>query len=222
MNWMLLDIEGTTTPISFVYDCLFPYAREHLVSFVQSHFDELAVKEFAAIAREQGRPFSPDAAGLAAEALAQMDEDRKSGCLKLLQGQIWESGYQSGQLQSEVFPDVPEAFARWKQEGRGIAIYSSGSVQAQKLLFAHTRYGDLRSSLSDYFDTGVGPKREPESYTRIAKKLGTSPEHILFATDIGEEAHAAVQAGLRTVILQRPGNVPVEVDFPTARDFATL
>jgi enolase-phosphatase E1 len=229
--WMLLDVEGTTTPISFVYDCLFPYARAHLEGYLQAHRGELTdeVNALARSAREHGRSHAGDPLAAAiAEALALMDADSKATCLKSLQGKIWHDGYRSGALKGELFEDVAPAFRRWHQEGRKLAIYSSGSVQAQRLIFGHSTAGDLCPLIERYFDTEVGPKREARSYRNIAEQLQGGPEEILFATDVYQEAQAAREAGLQTVLMLRPGNRPLPVvseesePFPTAKDFSTI
>ena len=219
---MLLDIEGTTTPIDFVYDVLFPYARERMREFVSAHaadddvraaIDQLAAEN----AQDLGRGLTPPSVddggparleSIAAYALWLMDQDRKSTPLKTLQGRIWEAGYQSGELRSQLFGDVPRAFARWRGEGRDICIYSSGSVLAQKLLFSHTEAGDLTRHIHDYFDTRVGAKREAASYRHIATSLGREPSEIVFVSDVVAELDAAREAGLRTRLCVRPGNPP--------------
>jgi enolase-phosphatase E1 len=137
-----------------------------------------------------------------------MDQDRKSTPLKSIQGKIWQAGYNSGALKSEVFPDVPPAFERWTRQGRQIAIYSSGSVLAQKLLFANTHAGDLTQFIAAYFDTNVGPKKDPASYSRIAAGLKIDPQQITFVSDVVAELEAARLAGFDTVLCVRPGNPP--------------
>ena len=219
---MLLDIEGTTTPIDFVYNVLFPYARRRMTEFVRAHAAEPDVR--AAInqlieenARDHEQGLAPPliesheparAQSVAAYALWLMDRDRKSTPLKALQGRIWQIGYRSGELRSRLFADVPGAFARWRDEGRDICIYSSGSVLAQQLLFAHTEAGDLTRFIRDYFDTGVGAKREAASYGRIAASLAVAPSDILFISDVVAELDAAREAGLQTRLSIRPGNPP--------------
>lgn len=200
----LLDIEGTTTPISFVYDVLFPYARTQFGAYLQANWDN---QEVRAEVNELGAPLDSPASAAAA-ALALMDEDRKLGPLKSLQGRIWEAGYRSGQLKSQLFADVAPMLRARKAAGLRTYIYSSGSVLAQKLLFAHTPEGDLGHLLDGYFDTAVGAKGEAESYRRIAEQIGITPADGLFATDILAEARAADSAGWQSVILQRPGNHP--------------
>ena len=199
---LLFDIEGTTTPVSFVYDVLFPFARARIADYVQENPDD------------------PDVLALPGDPLALMDQDSKVGPLKAIQGRLWEAGYRSGALQGQVFPDVSEYFARWHAEGHSLNIYSSGSVLAQKLLFGHSEAGDLTRFLNAYYDTQVGAKKEAESYRRIAQELGGTG---IFATDILAEAEAAHEAGWTAVILDRPGNAPQpEHRFKKARDFCEL
>ena len=220
---ILLDIEGTTTPISFVYDVLFPYARKHMRAWLDVHAQEAAVQEDLKLLAEENaadRSSGADVPAISAGALQigsaadyllwLMDRDRKSPALKSVQGKIWESGYASGELHSIVFPDVPEAMERWSHEGRRIVIYSSGSVLAQKLIFGHTQGGDLRGWIEDYFDTAVGAKTQTASYRAIAAKLGTAPDEILFVSDAPAELQAAQEAGFGVRLAVRPGNKPVD------------
>jgi enolase-phosphatase E1 len=152
-----------------------------------------------------------------------MEQDRKSTGLKTLQGLIWEDGYRTGELQGDVYPDVPEALRTWKEKGIRVRIFSSGSVLAQKLLFGHTAYGDLLSYFEGYHDTTTGPKREARAYTAIAAAFGLPPREILFLSDVVEELDAAREAGMPTGLLLRPGNKPVVPgSHPTYRSFAEL
>ncbi|MHB2015439.1 MAG: acireductone synthase [Candidatus Xenobia bacterium] len=235
MKGYLLDIEGTTTPVTFVYDTLFPYAKERLVEFLDARWADPQVQHVVELYRKQeaedlaaGREIVPipqpvrenDRTVREAIILSvydQMREDRKITCLKLLQGLIWREGYERGELKADVFPDVPEAFARWKAAGHGISIYSSGSVEAQQLLFRYSTAGDLTAYISNYFDTTTGPKQESESYRRIAQQLKLTPADLVFATDIVAEASAAQDAGMTPVVMRRPGNAPV-----TAHGFREL
>ncbi len=138
-----------------------------------------------------------------------MDQDRKCTGLKSLQGKIWEEGYRSGELRGEVYPDVLPALERWRGQGVDIAIFSSGSVQAQRSLFRNSVAGDLTRFIKAYFDTTTGPKREPESYARISAALERAPSDVLFVSDIGAELDAARMAGMRTALCVRePGQVP--------------
>lgn len=210
---VLLDIEGTTTPVDFVTKTLFPYARLHAKAYVGRHpdivRDDLARLK-AEIADEAARGERPPAWGDDAASVERavhwlMDRDRKSTGLKSLQGKIWEDGYRSGELRSVVYDDVPPALKRWKP-----AIFSSGSVLAQKLLFEHTQAGDLTPLLRGYFDTTIGAKKDAESYRRIAKELRVEPSSLLFLSDIRAELDAAAAAGAQTGLCVRPGNAPAE------------
>jgi enolase-phosphatase E1 len=212
---LLLDIEGTTTPIAFVYSVLFPFARAHLTEFMAAHADSppvvelthrLAVEYAADQARGQHPP--PWPAGAAAYALWLMDRDRKSPGLKGLQGLVWEQGYRVGELRGQVFPDVPVAIRRWRHAGLDVAIYSSGSELAQRRLFESTEHGDLTPLLCGFFDTAVGAKTSPDSYARVALALGREPREILFISDVTAELVAARTAGLETRLSIRPGNPP--------------
>ena len=139
-----------------------------------------------------------------------MDRDRKSPGLKLLQGMIWDEGYRSGELKGEVFPDVPPALGRWRDAGIHVAIYSSGSVAAQLLLFRHSNYGDLTHLISGYFDTRTGPKTAKTSYESIASAMGCEPREVMFFSDAVRELDPAREAGCHTRLVMREGNAPVD------------
>jgi len=208
---ILLDIEGTTTPIAFVKDVLFPFARRNAAAFIAAHGHDPDVRRDLALLAEECARESPDgeAPGTSSDPLPYlfwlMDRDRKSTALKALQGRIWRDGYESGALVSEVYPDVVPALARFRATGIDVSIFSSGSVLAQRLLFAHTNAGDLRPFLRAYFDTTTGAKKEAESYTRIASELRLAPGQVLFVSDIAEELDAAEQAGMDVALCVRPG-----------------
>ncbi len=218
---LLLDIEGTTTPVDFVYRTLFPYARVKFEDFLRRHQDDAAVRTDLEWLRKQYQADEAQGMGLPPwlgnskdELLASaagygrwlMDHDSKVYALKLLQGKIWEEGYRRGELRGEVYPDVPPAFARWSQQGRIIAIYSSGSVLAQKLLFSSTPQGDLTRFVRAYFDTTTGIKTDAESYKKIAVAAALPASEILFLSDVARELDAARQAGLVTLLCVRTGN----------------
>lgn len=204
----LLDIEGTTTPIDFVTRVLFPYARARLSAFLQAHRgaaeladDARALAEEYILDLEAGFappdwPARPQPEGLLPYLEWLMDQDRKSTGLKSIQGRIWQAGYESGELRGEIYPDVEPAIRRWKAQGSRVAIFSSGSVLAQRLLFAHLPAGNLTPLLDGYFDTAVGSKRDPDSYRRIAASLGLAPEAITFLSDVGQEIDAAKAVGM--------------------------
>ena len=206
---ILLDVEGTTSSISFVYEVLFAFAREHVADFLSRHSGAPAVLSLLpALAADAGIPPTTDGAQLALAAIDLMNRDVKSTPLKALQGMIWREGFESGELVAHTFDDVPEALELWASSGLDVRIYSSGSVQAQKLFFGHTAHGDLTEHLRGYYDTTTGPKRDPVSYEKIAADMGLEPRQILFVSDIGEELDAARQAGMATALAERPGNRP--------------
>ncbi len=209
---VLLDVEGTTSSISFVYDVLFEHAKRRVGDFLAENRDDPAVRVAAA-----GRPATAGlpadtidsaegASRLALSALDLMNRDVKETSLKSLQGMIWRGGYESGEIVAHVFDDVPPALAQWADSGLDVRIYSSGSIEAQRLFFAHTSHGDLTGHLRGHYDTTTGPKREAESYARIAGDMGLEPRQILFVSDVGAELDAARAAGMATALAVRPGN----------------
>ncbi len=217
---ILLDIEGTTASMDFVYGVLFPFARARVEEFLLGHFADADVqqdlealwRQRAAEADESSdlvpwREDSPESRLKSAAAYIHwlMDRDRKLSALKSLQGRIWEAGYRSGELRGQVYPDVAPALARWRRQSRAIAIFSSGSVLAQKLLFAHSTAGDLTPFIGAYFDTAMGPKQDEQSYRRIAAALALAPGEIMFLSDVVGELDAARRAGLETLVCVRPG-----------------
>lgn len=207
---ILLDIEGTTTPIAFVHEVLFSYARTHVKDFLNANSAEVSA-DVALLREEQAADVSnghqpPDSIEAYVEWL--IERDRKSTGLKSLQGKIWRHGYVDGSLKSQVYADVAPAFKRWRAQGLSINIFSSGSVLAQQLLFEHTEAGDLTKFIDKYFDTNVGKKGEAESYRRIAEALSLETNEILFISDVTAELDAATEAGMSTLLSIRPGNPP--------------
>ena len=212
---MLLDIEGTTTPIAFVHEVLFSYARNHVKDFLANNLHSEDVLEDVALLTQEhaidinkgeNPPPTSDLESVATYVDWLIERDRKSTGLKSLQGKIWRQGYSDGTLKAQVYADVAPAFERWRAEGLSINIFSSGSVLAQKLLFAHTEAGNLTRFIDHYFDTNVGKKGEAESYRRIAKALSLSANEVLFVSDVVAELQAAKEAGMETLLSIRPGN----------------
>ena len=221
---ILLDIEGTTTPIAFVYDVLFPYVRTNLRRHLDVHGNEPAYRELFAELRQDRdasaaagpdvppwSDASPSSALVSVARYAEwlMDRDSKAGPLKQLQGRIWDDGYARGELVGDVFPDVRPALERWQDQGLSIGIFSSGSVLAQQLLFRHSTAGDLTPFLRWYFDPSVGVKTKAESYERIATHVGIPVASVLFVSDVVAELDAARNSGMQTRLAIRPGNKPV-------------
>ena len=225
----LLDIEGTVAPLSLVTEQLFPYAGTHCAEFLRDHTDDPAVCADLTLLAQENRgetdPYLPCRLpevrwpALVAEVSFQvnavsyllwlMDRNSKSTALKSLQGKIWKVGFESGELKGTLFADVPGALERWAAQGK-VAIYSSGSVEAQQLLFRHSNCGDLTPLLCGYFDTRTGPKREPASYRRIVEAMGVEAQQAIFFSDVVAELDAAREAGLATRLVMREGNAPVE------------
>jgi enolase-phosphatase E1 len=219
-----MDIEGTTTPIAFVHSVLFPYAAQHLPRYVATHLADAEVQRCLeatkATARAESGAVIDDATALGL-LLSWIAEDRKHPALKTLQGLVWRQGYADGAYTAEVYDDVPPAMRRWRERGATLGIYSSGSVEAQQLLFRHSDKGDLTPLLHDWFDTAVGPKREPASYRAIAERLQRPAGEILFLSDVEAELDAAAAAGMATTQIIRPGTMP-GTRHATAATFAQV
>ena len=219
LRGILLDIEGTTTPISFVHEVLFPYARSRVKDFLAANWHYAEVISDVRLLRQEQANESEVALrniGPAADEIEStsnyvqwlIDQDRKSTGLKSLQGKIWKQGYLDGMLAAPLFEDVRPALKRLHQTGITIAIFSSGSVLAQQLLFAHTEAGDITTLIDAYFDTTTGPKTAGESYRKIAAKLQHRSADILFVSDVAGELDAAKEAAMQTLLCIRPGNPP--------------
>ena len=231
---ILLDIEGTTTPISFVHEVLFPYARSRVRDFLTVNWHHAKVISDVALLREEQAAESELALRnieLAADPIEStsnyvewlIDQDRKSTGLKSLQGKIWKQGYLDGTLAAPLFEDVAPALERLHQNGIEIAIFSSGSVLAQQLLFAHTEAGDITTLIDAYFDTTTGPKTAGDSYRKIAAKLQHRSADILFVSDAAGELEAAKEAAMRTLLCIRPGNPPQPSQgHPAIHSFAEI
>lgn len=217
---ILTDIEGTTSSISFVHEVLFPYAREHMATFVNEwqHEEQAVAEQLDAVAETSGCD-RQDIAALARTLEQWIDEDRKETSLKALQGMLWEQGYQHGAFDGHVYPDAAEYLRYWHDRGLRLYVYSSGSVKAQKLIFGFSSEGDLTPFFSGYFDTNVGGKKDSASYRNIIDQLGMEPERVMFLSDVEAELEAAEAVGLKTCWLIREGDLPETDSRPVARDF---
>ena len=217
---VLLDIEGTTCPVSFVAEVLFPYARERISGFLRTHGNE---PEITQLIRDVEQAWSADTTPEAVEMRQAMhqasqleavghylqlliDRDIKLSALKDLQGRIWEAGYHKGDLIAPLFADVPAALQRWQQQGLVLAVYSSGSIPAQKLLYGHSQAGDLRPLFSHWFDTRTGPKKNAESYKKIIAELQAPADQVLFISDCIDELNAASETGMAVLFSDRGEN----------------
>lgn len=225
---VLLDIEGTTSSISFVHDVMFPFVRVRLGEFLAAHFSrEDVFKACEQIARDAGKPsveqWSRDTGQLAQQLVADevhrlMDGDVKATGLKALQGLIWADGFHEGSLRAHIYPDVIERIKLWRQSGLDVRIYSSGSIAAQKLFFGHIDgLGNCLKLFSGNYDTTIGSKREAASYQRVAADWGFAACEIVFVSDVAGELMAATEAGMQVVASVRPGNAPLEPELPFAR-----
>ena len=220
---ILTDIEGTTSSISFVKDTLFPYARKHLPAFIVTHTDDPDVQHWLHEAAKEAELVSATQQEMIALLQQWIDEDRKSTALKALQGMIWEDGYRTREFKAHVYADVPPQFKKWAHKGINVYVYSSGSVPAQKLFFEFSDAGDLTPTFAGYFDTETGPKRDADSYSRIAKAIGALPNEILFLSDVVEELDAASSAGMKTVLVARsPAVCPTSGTHRCVTDFSAI
>ncbi|XP_064624126.1 enolase-phosphatase E1-like [Lineus longissimus] len=241
---LVLDIEGTTTPITFVKETLFPYIKENVEEHVKSHFDEEECQQDIDALREQGAKDVKDEVegaiaipaateekddiikAVVAKVLWEVENDKKFSALKQLQGHMWRTAYKAGNIKGEVYDDVLPALKRLIADEKKVYIYSSGSVEAQKLLYGYSNQGDLLEYFSGYFDTKVGSKAEQESYKKIAEESDQKPEEMLFLTDVPKEAKAAAEAGMKSIIVVRPGNVELSEEdqktYNTISSFSEL
>ncbi|XP_053559331.1 enolase-phosphatase E1 [Bombina bombina] len=237
---ILLDIEGTTTPITFVKDILFPYIKDNVKTYLQEHWDKEECQEDVSQLRKQAEKdihlngnvpipcLSEDKADLEKMIQAvvdnvhwQMSLDRKTTALKQLQGHMWRLAYVTGEVKGEVYEDIVPAIKTWRAAGMKVYIYSSGSIEAQKLLFGYSMEGNLSELLDGHFDTTIGHKVESESYRNIAKNIGCCPNNILFLTDITKEAKAAEEAGMHVAVVVRSGNAALTDEDKSSYAFIT-
>ncbi|MCM2971886.1 acireductone synthase [Larsenimonas suaedae] len=200
---IVTDIEGTTSSIAFVHEVLFPYARERLPQWLEARAGQPAVAEQLDAVRAMTSEEDASVERLADVLVQWIDEDRKATPLKTLQGMIWEEGYREGDFKSHIYPDAAECLKAWHDQGLELSIYSSGSVHAQKLMFAHTELGDITPLITHYFDTTLGAKRDSDSYRRMLDVLAVPPEEVLFLSDVPAELDAAEDVGIRTCQLVR-------------------
>lgn len=239
---IICDIEGTTSSISFVKDTLFPYALKNVEEYLKTHWNEDATKTVVAALREQAEEDKKaevegaltipagDSEDIIPDIVKyvewQTSRDAKTGSLKTLQGLVWAKGYKDGSIKGHVYEDVSKALEQWTESGRKVYIYSSGSVDAQKLLFEHSEQGDLVKYLAGHYDTKIGAKTEKDSYEALLKNIEATAEEALFLTDVVAEAKAAKEAGLNVVVLDRPGNAELSEDdrkeFTVVSSFADI
>ena len=218
---IITDIEGTTSSLSFVKDILFPYARNHIQDFVLSHSNQKEVRTLLDdVKKEVGRELSD--IEITTQLVRWIDEDKKITPMKALQGMIWEAGYRHGDFTGHVYEDAVRNLRRWYELGIALYVFSSGSAQAQRLIFGYSDQGDLTPIFSGYFDTTVGAKRDTDSYKRIAADIAIDPSQILFLSDVKEELDAAHTAGMQTIWLVREGIIDARASHKQVRDFDAI
>jgi enolase-phosphatase E1 len=207
VHWILTDIEGTTTEVSFVYDILFPYFRSHMDEWKTVDSDQMnqVLEQTRVLVLEEQSINLTNKEAIFDQLRQWSSEDRKVTPLKTFQGMVWEQGFKSGAIKGHMYPDVKPALERWTTKGMKLAIFSSGSIAAQKQLFGFSTEGDLTPYFSAYFDTTTGMKRDEQTYHLIVQQLHTSANSVLFLSDIHQELEAANTAGMRTLQLVRPG-----------------
>lgn len=239
---LLLDIEGTTCPVDFVSGTLFPYAKRQLQQFLGEQRGDPRVRGLMAELQQawqqddnaearalssRREPKAPhtemDIVTLIPYLHHLIDRDRKLTPLKQLQGMIWDQGYGRGELLAPLFDDVPPALQRWHRQGLHLSVYSSGSVQAQRLLYRHTTAGNLEPLFAYWFDTRTGSKQDPSSYDKIAAAMGCCSREILFISDIPAELEAASGSGMAVLFSDRQGNPVRDArGFPSISSFEAL
>lgn len=218
---IVTDIEGTTSSIAFVHQTLFPYARRQIGEFLRRHADQDPVREqIHAVSALEGKSLSLEE--VIQTLCTWIDADKKATPLKALQGMIWAQGYASGELKGHIYEDAVVALRQWHAQGLGLYVYSSGSVQAQQLIFGHTEFGDLTPLFAGYYDTRIGHKQDPAAYAAIAADIGLPAADLLFLSDVGGELDAAASAGLQTWQLIRPGEGEPNDGHRQAVDFGAI
>lgn len=224
VRYVLMDIEGTVISVAFVREILFPFAKHRLASFLHERRHDPDVFRWIAVCQdaiEHETGTRPAYEELPVVLTGWIDQDRKLAGLKALQGMIWDEGYRQRAFVPELYGDVLPALTQWRARGIRLGIYSSGSEQAQRLLFAHTNVGDVTSLFEHFFDTSVGEKKTASSYRTISEQIGLPPHHILFLSDAERELDAAALAGFRTAHIVRPGT-DASTRHPTHPDLTPL
>ena len=224
VRYILMDIEGTVISVAFVREILFPFAKRRLASFLHERRQDPDVLQWTTVCQdaiEIETGTRPAYEELPVMLTDWIDQDRKLSGLKALQGMIWDEGYRQRAFVPELYGDVLPALTQWRAHGIRLGLYSSGSEQAQRLLFAHTNVGDVTLLFEHFFDTSVGEKNTASSYRTISAQIGLPPHHILFLSDAEGELDAAALAGFSTAHIVRPGT-DASTRYPTHPDFTHL
>ncbi|MBF2057978.1 MAG: acireductone synthase [Cyanobacterium sp. T60_A2020_053] len=219
---IITDIEGTTSSISFVKDTLFPYAYEKMADFIKVNIENKIVKNIIIQVAEEAH-INPNNIELIISTLRQwINEDRKIAPLKDLQGLIWENGYSNGDFTAHIYEDAYEKLLYWHQKNIPLYVYSSGSVYAQKLFFAHTNYGNILHFFRDFFDTKIGNKKESQSYQKIIEKIAIPAPSIIFLSDIEAELNSAQEIGMKTILVDRENQIKNSHHHPIVKSFTEI
>ena len=218
---ILTDIEGTTSPLSFVREVLVPYTRQRMKAFIREHGDDPTVSKLLEdVRRNLGRDLDDEQ--FAEQLLRWIEEERKLSALKTLQAMIWENGYRRDQFKGRVYEDAARNLRQWKERGLRVYGFSAGTVYAQKMLLSHSQYGDLSALFDDFFDTNVGAKDDPTAYQSIATSIQRSPSEVLCISDSREELDAARQVGMYTVWVVREGALDPEATHRQVESFDAI
>jgi 2,3-diketo-5-methylthio-1-phosphopentane phosphatase len=219
----LIDIEGTASPYPFVGEVMVPFAKERIPLLLNAPDEIAGLVSNLQLLREEyeqdlsahNLPYSP-----LDYITALMNEDRKSTALKRIQGIVWNNLFDTGQLVSQLFEDVPPALERWGAERLRTFVYSSGDADTQRRFFKFSNLGDQTQHIEGFFDTTIGAKTDPASYLRIAEKIGVDPNQILFVTDAPKELIPSDSVGYVVRFANRAGNVfSNENNFPAISSF---
>ncbi len=215
---IVVDTAGTTTDLNFIQDTLFPYSSKALADFLEDNQTNVLVDN--CISDVKDIALEPDASlERVVEILQQwIAEDRKATPLKTLQGLIWKQGYAKGEFKGHIYPDFIDSVKEIKAQNVRLYSFSSGSVDAQKLLFSHSDGGDLTEFFDGHFDTRTGNKLFKQAYLNIINTISLAPKQVLFISDVLEELKAAEQAGMRVMQMvrettQRTGDYPQISNF---------
>lgn len=237
---ILLNIEGTLMPRSYVSEVLLPFVRDNVELFLEARGNDADVQADLALLRQdykrETEPVPPWETGedaiIAVPYLHHaITLNQPSKALQSIEEKIWTVGYQSGQIVSAFFVDVFPAFQRWTAARKSIYIFSSVGVQGQSLLFHYSKSGDLTPYISRYYDTTLGAKHEPESYRILVKKIATTissektieAKDILFISDSVAELQAAATIGIKGLLANRLNNHAANVEtFTTIKDFSQM
>lgn len=218
---VLIELEGVALPAAFAVETLVSLTQARLGAFLAEHASDPEVEEAL---EETGRllgGFDLQPGQAEPLLLRWMKQKRKATPLKTIQGLILSEAYAAGAIKDdELYPDVAESLKSWASTGLRLFVYSSFSGLAQQLLLNNGAAGELASLCEAFFDTSVGQKTEPASYSAICERLALPPASVLVLSGDEEELDAARSAGLATVFIAREGGA--DSRHPVHPDLASL